>query len=275
MAQEMQSMGRVRTVFISDVHLGFRGCQAALLLDFLRRVDTATLVLVGDIVDLWSLRRSFYWPSLHQEVLREILAIARRGTTVIYVPGNHDEEFRALCGASLEGIQVRRDFVHETANGQRYLVVHGDEFDGNVKFAGWLKWIGEHLYDFILWISRSVQQIRHRFGYGYWSLSNWIKDQVPDARRYIGRFEQAAAAAATRLGLDGVICGHIHHPGIREVEGVRYCNDGDWVENCSMLCEDMSGQMYIRFHHSAAVEPVPLISSVAEFSGARAYDEAA
>ncbi len=275
MARATAPMGRVRTVFISDVHLGFRGCQAGLLLDFLRRMDADQLVLVGDIVDLWSLRRSFFWPSLHQEVLREILRIARSGTRVIYVPGNHDEGFRELCGGRLEGIEIRRDFVHETANGERYLVVHGDEFDGAVKFAGWLKWIGEHLYDFILWMSRTVQDVRHRFGYGYWSLSNWIKDQVPDARRYISRFEHAAATAAIRHGLDGVICGHIHHPGIREVDGVRYCNDGDWVENCSMLYEDQAGRLHVAFHHAAAVEPSLTVVPRLEQSVSTSMDEAA
>ena len=249
MTRASSPAGHVRTLFISDVHLGFRGCQAELLLDFLRSVKTDRLVLVGDIVDLWSLRRSFYWPPAHQQVVREILAIARRGTEVIYVPGNHDEGFRELCGGAFESIAVRREFVHETSRGKRYLVVHGDEFDGNVKFAGWLKWIGEQLYDFILWASRSVQDIRHRFGFGYWSLANWIKDQVPDARRYIGRFEHAAASAALKRNLDGVICGHIHHPGTRHVEGVHYCNDGDWVENCSMLFEDLSGHLRVGFHH--------------------------
>jgi UDP-2,3-diacylglucosamine pyrophosphatase LpxH len=254
MTRAASPTGHVRTLFLSDVHLGFRGCQADLLLNFLRTVKTERLVLVGDIVDLWSLRRSFYWPPAHQQVVRQILAIARSGTEVIYVPGNHDEGFRELCGGAFESIAVRREFIHETARGERYLVVHGDEFDGNVKFAGWLKWIGEHLYDFILWASRSVQDIRHRLGFGYWSLANWIKDQVPDARRYISRFEHAAAAAALKRGMDGVICGHIHHPGIRNVEGVLYCNDGDWVENCSMLYEDMSGYLRVGFHHMRSAE---------------------
>lgn len=274
MSRATAPMGRVRTVFISDVHLGFRGCQATLLLDFLRRVDTDQLVLVGDIVDLWSLRRSFYWPSAHQEVLREILRLARSGTQVIYVPGNHDEGFRELCGGQLEGIDIRRDFIHETAAGERFLVVHGDEFDGNVKFAGWLKWIGEHLYDFTLWMSRTVQDVRHRFGYGYWSLSHWIKEQVPDARRYIARFEHAAATAALRHGLDGVICGHIHHPGIREVDGVRYCNDGDWVEHCSMLYEDMNGRLHVGYHHAAEPADLPVLIETASAKPAT-LDEAA
>ncbi|MEI8299346.1 MAG: UDP-2,3-diacylglucosamine diphosphatase [Pseudomonadota bacterium] len=270
MSSATPAMPRVRTVFISDVHLGFRGCQAEYLLAFLNQLDAEQLVLVGDIVDLWSLKRSMYWPPSHQQVLHAILGLARTGTRVIYVPGNHDEGFRELCGAQIEGIEIRRDFIHETADGRRYLVLHGDEFDGAVKFAGWLKNIGEQLYDFILWAGRGVQAIRHRFGYGHWSLATWIKEQVPDARRYIERFESAAAHAASRHGLDGVICGHIHRPGIRDVDGVRYCNDGDWVEHCSALIEDRNGRLGLMYYtgtarleieadpHPAALRPVQL-----------------
>lgn len=235
----------LRTVFISDVHLGFRGCQAEYLLEFLKQLETDQLVLVGDIVDLWSLRRTMYWPLSHQEVLREILRHARTGTRVVYVPGNHDEGFRELCGGEVAGIDIRRDFIHEAADGKRYLVLHGDDFDGAVQFSGLLKHVGERMYDVILWLGRIVQAARRRLGFGYWSLASWIKHQVPDARRYIDRFEHAAAHAALRHGLDGVICGHIHRPGIRDVDGVRYCNDGDWVEHCSALVEDRNGRLSI------------------------------
>jgi UDP-2,3-diacylglucosamine pyrophosphatase LpxH len=238
---------RWRTAFLSDVHLGYRGCQAEFLLAFLERLDVEQLVLVGDIVDLWSLRRRMYWPVSHHDVLRALLRIARGGTRVVFVPGNHDEGFRELCGASIEGIDVRRDFIHVGADGRRYLVVHGDEFDGAVKFEGWLRVIGEHLYDGILLASHGLQAVRRRFGYGYWSLATWLKAQVPDARRYIDRYERAAAHAARRVGLDGVICGHIHRPGIRTVDDVLYCNDGDWVEHCSVLLEDWSGQLTLQY----------------------------
>jgi UDP-2,3-diacylglucosamine pyrophosphatase LpxH len=248
MVQNAASLPRVRTVFISDVHLGYRGCQAELLLDYLRRIDTERLVLVGDIVDLWSLKRSVYWPQSHHDVLRQVLGMARRGVKVIYVPGNHDEGLRELCDAAVEGIEIRRQFIHETAEGRRFLVVHGDEFDGAVKFAGWLKALGERLYDVVLWLGRGVTALRRRLGYGYWSLATWLKQQVPDARRYIERFEHAAAHAAIRHGLDGIICGHIHRPEIREVDGVRYCNDGDWVEHCSSLVEDLNGRLSLMFH---------------------------
>jgi UDP-2,3-diacylglucosamine pyrophosphatase LpxH len=254
----------LRTAFISDVHLGFRGCQAEYLLDFLAHLDVEHLVLVGDIVDLWSLRRSVYWPVTHQEVLKAILAIARGGTRVTYVPGNHDEGFRELCGAEVAGIQIRRDFIHETASGERFLVLHGDDFDGAVKFSGLLKNVGERLYDVFLWLGRGVQRIRRRFGFGYWSLATWIKQSVPDARLYIERFERAAAHAALRHGLDGVICGHIHRPGIREVDNVRYCNDGDWVEHCSALIEDKNGRLaLIHWAEHADARALPAALSAA------------
>jgi UDP-2,3-diacylglucosamine pyrophosphatase LpxH len=264
----------LRTVFISDVHLGFRGCQAGYLLDFLNQLDTEQLVLVGDIVDLWSLKRSMYWPVAHQDVLKAILRIARSGTKVVYVPGNHDEGLRELCGGEIAGIDIRRDFIHETADGRRYLVLHGDDFDGAVKFSGALKHFGERMYDVLLWAGRGIQAVRRRFGFGYWSLASWIKHQVPDARRYIERFEHAAAHAALRHGLDGVICGHIHRPEIRSVDGIRYCNDGDWVEHCSALTEDRHGRLaLIRWTERA--EPLPIAESAVVPTAAAAFDTAA
>jgi UDP-2,3-diacylglucosamine pyrophosphatase LpxH len=256
-----------RTVFISDIHLGFRGCQADYLLDFLDRVDAEQLVLVGDVVDLWSLRRSVYWPVAHHDVLKKVLKLARSGTRVIYVPGNHDEGFRELCGSEVAGIDIRRDFIHEAADGKRYLVLHGDDFDGAVKFSGLLKNLGEWLYDVFLALGRGVQAIRRRFGFGHWSLATWIKHKIPDARLYIERFEHAAAHAARKHGLDGVICGHIHQPAVREVDGIRYCNDGDWVEHCSALTEDRNGRLSLLFWPDLAdartEEPVPAPAAAA------------
>jgi len=235
----------LRTVFISDVHLGYRGCQAERLLEFLAALDTERLVLLGDIIDVQSLRRSFYWPAAHQAVLRRIVALARAGTRVVYVPGNHDEDLREFCGADFMGVEVVRDFIHETADGRRLLVVHGDEFDGAVKFSGALKHFGEWMYDGMLWLGAGVQRVRRRLGLGHWSLATWVKQRVPDARRYIERFEQAAAHAARRHGLDGIVCGHIHLPALREVDGIQYCNDGDWVEHGSALAEGIDGRLFL------------------------------
>jgi UDP-2,3-diacylglucosamine pyrophosphatase LpxH len=234
-----------RTVFISDVHLGYRGCQAEFLLGFLRGLTATRLVLVGDIIDLWSMKRRPFWPESHQAVVREFTRLASDGVEVIYVPGNHDEEIRDFCGSVFAGIEIRRDFIHEAADGRRYLVLHGDDFDGAVKFSGFLRHVGERMYDALMVLGRIIVRVRRRFGFGYWSLASWLKDQVPDARLYIERFEHAAAHAALRHGLDGVICGHIHRPQIRTVDGVLYCNDGDWVEHCSALVEDRSGRMSI------------------------------
>jgi UDP-2,3-diacylglucosamine pyrophosphatase LpxH len=248
----------VRTVFLSDVHLGYRGCQADYLVSFLAGLDTQRLVLVGDIIDLWSLKRVAYWPASHQAVLQAILDLARRGVSVVFIPGNHDEGLRELCGGEVAGIEIRRDLIHVAADGRRYLVVHGDDFDQAVKFSRVLKAAGESLYDVILWMGRVLQAVRRRCGFGYWSLATWIKGRLPDARRYIETFERAAAHEAGRHGLDGVICGHIHQPGIRDIDGVRYCNDGDWVEHCSALVEDHDGTMFLTtFTESRSVTLVP------------------
>jgi UDP-2,3-diacylglucosamine pyrophosphatase LpxH len=222
-----------RTVFLSDVHLGSRGCEAERLLAFLRSLRTQRLVLVGDVVDLWSLKRDVYWPESHQEILRTIVDFARRGTEVIYVPGNHDAAFRELCGVDLAGVQVCHDLVHQCADGRRFLVVHGDAFDGAVQFSGVLRRFGAFMYDVMIGLGRGVHAARRVLGLGRWSLATWVKERVPDARRYVDRFERAAAHEALRRGLDGVICGHIHRPGVRELDGILYCNDGDWVEHCT------------------------------------------
>lgn len=233
----------VRSVFLSDVHLGTRECRAELLLNFLQRVQMDELYLVGDIVDLWGMRRSFYWPQQHNDVLRTILNKARHGTRVIYVPGNHDEELRAMDGMVFGNLQVHREYVHRTAQGQRLLVLHGDEFDGSVNCSGWLTALGSSAYDLTLGLNRAVNRVRRLFGYPYWSLATFLKSRVGNAMRYVQRFEDAAACAAQRRGLDGIICGHIHRPLRTTLHGVQYCNTGDWVENCTALIEDRQGSL--------------------------------
>ena len=233
----------VRSVFLSDVHLGARECRAELLLEFLHRVHMDELYLVGDIVDLWSMRRSFYWPQLHNNVLRTILGKAKHGTRVIYVPGNHDEELRDMAAMVFGNLEVHRECVHVTAQGQRMLVMHGDEFDGSVKCSRWLAALGSGAYDVTLGLNRAVNRVRRTLGYPYWSLATYLKSRVGNAMRYVQRFEEAAAHAALRRGLDGIICGHIHRPLQATMHGVQYCNTGDWVENCTALIEDRQGKL--------------------------------
>jgi UDP-2,3-diacylglucosamine pyrophosphatase LpxH len=236
---------RVRSAFISDVHLGSRGCNAEALLDFLRTVHMDTLYLVGDIVDIWSLRRSFYWPQQHNNVVRTILGKAKHGTRVVFVPGNHDEEFREFVGSFFGNLEIQRDCIHVTATGQRLLVLHGDEFDSVVKCSPWLAALGSRAYDFTLAMNRHVNALRRMFGYPYWSLASYLKHKVKNAVNYISSFEEAVAHEARRRGVDGVVCGHIHRAEIAEINGLLYCNDGDWVESCTTLIEDRNGKLAI------------------------------
>ncbi len=234
---------RLRTVFISDVHLGFKGCRAEFLLDFLRRVECKQIYLVGDIVDLWSLSRSFYWPQAHNDVLRTLLGKAKHGTRVVYIPGNHDRTFRDYDGFVLGNIEVHREAVHETADGRRFLVLHGDEFDGIVRVSPFLESLGSSAYSFALRLNRHVNSLRSRLGYPYWSLAAFLKHKVKNAVQYIGNYERAVSTEAARRNVDGVICGHIHRAEIATLGEVTYCNDGDWVESCTALVEDFSGEL--------------------------------
>lgn len=234
---------KLRSVFISDVHLGCRSAGVQYLHDFLKQVDTDYLYLVGDIVDIWSLKRSFYWPQEHNNVLRLILSKAKQGTKVIYIPGNHDEMFREFVGHNFGKLQVRRNAVHTTADGRRILVLHGDEFDGAIKCAAWLGLVGHHAYEVILSLNRRVNWLRGKLGFPYWSLAAYLKHKAQSAVKYIDRFEHSAVQAAQRRGLDGVLCGHIHRPKLAEVDGLQYMNCGDWVESCTTIIEDHAGHM--------------------------------
>ncbi|MBK7902970.1 MAG: UDP-2,3-diacylglucosamine diphosphatase [Proteobacteria bacterium] len=238
-----QSTLRLRSVFISDVHLGFKGCRAEFLLDFLRRVECEQIYLVGDIIDLWSLQRSFYWPQAHNDVIRTILGKAKHGTRVLYVPGNHDRAFRDHDGLTLGNVEICLEVIHETADGRRFLVLHGDEFDSIVRASPLLESVGNHAYAAALRLNRYVNAIRQRLGYRYWSLAAFLKHKVKNAVKYIANFERALAVEARRRGVDGVICGHIHRAEITEIDGILYCNDGDWVESCTTLVEDFAGRL--------------------------------
>ncbi len=234
-----------RTIFISDTHLGTRGCKAELLTDFLRHNNCETLYLVGDIIDGWRLQRSWYWPQSHNEVVHQILKKARTGTKVVYIPGNHDEALRDFADLSFGDIDMRMEDVFETADGRRFLVLHGDHFDGVVKYAKWLAVMGDWAYASAMVVSDGVNVVRRNFGLPYWSLSAYLKHKVKNAVEYIGNYETALAREARSRDVDGVICGHIHHAEIRTIEDILYCNDGDWVESCSALVEDSKGSLSI------------------------------
>jgi UDP-2,3-diacylglucosamine pyrophosphatase LpxH len=241
--QSSTSLARYRSVFISDVHLGFRGCRAEFLLEFLQSIETENLYLVGDIVDLWSLEKSFYWPQAHNNVIRTIL-----GKAMVF--GN---------------VEVHRDIVHETADGRRFLVLHGDEFDPVVQVSPLIASLGDSAYTLALFLNRGVNFLRRRMGFPYWSLANYLKHKVKKATTYIANFERALAQEAKRRGLDGTICGHIHRAQVSAMDGVLYCNDGDWVESCTTLTEDFNGRLSLwrwsdqeQFARSAGAAAQPL-----------------
>jgi UDP-2,3-diacylglucosamine pyrophosphatase LpxH len=234
---------KLRTVFISDVHLGFKGCSAELLLEFLHHVEMDTLFLVGDIIDVWSMKKSMFWPQAHNNVVRTILGKAKRGTKVIFVPGNHDEVFREFDGAVFGNLEIHREYVYQGAGGRRMLVLHGDEFDSVVKFSPWLAKLGSNIYDLLLAANPYINWVRRLFDLPHWSLAAYLKNKTKSACQYIGSFEDAVAQAASKRNVDTVVCGHIHRAEMREIGGVLYCNDGDWVESCSSLVEDMNGQL--------------------------------
>ena len=253
---------RFRTIWISDLHLGTSGCQAAKLLEFLRATESDTLYLVGDIIDGWQLKRRWYWDQTHNNVVQTVLKKAKKGTNVIFVPGNHDESVRQFIDLDFGGIQVRDELVHTTADGRRMLVLHGDRFDGVISCAKWLAYVGDNLYTVILKFNQIFNNWRARAGLPYWSLSQYLKTKVKNAVSYIGKFEDALADEARRKGVDGIICGHIHKPEIRDIGGILYCNDGDWVESLSALVEDAQGQLSLVTWHDI-MHPAPLPEQLA------------
>ena len=234
---------RYRAVFISDLHLGTPGCQARALLAFLKAYPSDTLYLVGDIVDGWQLRRKWYWPQSHNDVVQKLLRRARKGGRVIFVPGNHDEFARTFVGHHFGGIEVMDQAVHTTADGRQLWVVHGDYFDGVIQCAKWLAYLGDNLYEFTLRLNRHLNSVRARLGLPYWSLSAYLKHKVKTALNYVTDFEQAVAVEARRRGHDGVVCGHIHRAEMRHIDGTLYCNDGDWVESRTALVEHFDGHL--------------------------------
>ena len=236
---------RFRTIFISDIHLGTPGCQALALLDFLRTHPSDTLYLVGDIVDGWQLRRRWYWPQAHNDVVQKLLRRDRKGCRVIDVPGNHDEFARDFIGHHFGGVEVVQEAVHVTADGRSLWIIHGDYFDAVVQCAKWLAYLGDNLYELTLRMNRHLNSLRGRLGLPYWSLSAFLKQKVKTALNYVTDFEVAVANEAKKRGHDGVLCGHIHRAEMRMINGVLYCNDGDWVESRTALVEHYDGRLEI------------------------------
>ncbi|MXO65683.1 UDP-2,3-diacylglucosamine diphosphatase [Altericroceibacterium endophyticum] len=236
---------KFRTIWISDVHLGTKGCNAELLIDFLDNTDSETMYLVGDIIDGWRLKKKLYWPAIHNDVVWRILKRAKRGTRIVYIPGNHDEMVRPFCGMKFGDVEIARAAFHTTADGRRLMVLHGDEFDAIMLAHRWLAVVGDALYHLLMGLNQWVNAIRSRFGLPYWSLSKVAKHKVKNAVEFISRYEEIVARAAGERGVDGVVCGHIHTAEIREFDGIEYFNDGDWVEGCTALVEHFDGRMEI------------------------------
>jgi UDP-2,3-diacylglucosamine pyrophosphatase LpxH len=236
---------RVRSVWISDVHLGFHGCSAEFLLDFLHNVECDYLYLVGDIIDIWEMKKRMYWPQTHNNVIRTILGKAKHNTKVIYVPGNHDELLRDFDGTIFGNIEIRHEALHITADDKKLLILHGDKFDGVVAASPIITKIGSRLYDWLLKANSWVNFCRRKMGFPYWSLATFLKHKVKNAVQYINNFEQAVAQEAEKSGVSGVVCGHIHRAEMTNINGIDYYNCGDWVESCTALIEHPKGEMEI------------------------------
>ena len=237
-----------RSIFVSDVHLGTKDCKAGQLNNFLKHNSCDTLYLVGDIIDAWKIQQNKWrWKQSHTNVVRRVLGHAKRGTRVVFIAGNHDEFLRPMIpyGFSFGLVEIHNQIEHIGADGKHYLVTHGDLFDGITRLAPWIAFLGDKAYDFILSLNNKFNWIRRRMGFGYFSLSKFLKHKVKKAVDFIFKFEENLANYCKKRGFDGVICGHIHHAEIKEINGVMYMNDGDWVESCTALVEHWDGRWEI------------------------------
>ncbi|RMH68176.1 MAG: UDP-2,3-diacylglucosamine diphosphatase [Bacteroidetes bacterium] len=241
----MDRTNRYRTIWLSDFHLGTRECRAEYLLDFLRYNESDYLYLVGDVFDGWALARSWYWSQLHNDIVQKILRKVRKGTRAVYIPGNHDEFARDFLDLQMGGIHIQQRALHTTATGRQLLILHGDEFDGIIRYTPWLSRLGSHAYQVVLRLNRWFNQVRRRLGLPYWSLSAYLKFKTKQAVQYVGRFEEAVVREARNWDVDGVVCGHIHHAELRTIDGLLYANTGDWVESCTALVEHVDGRLEI------------------------------
>ncbi|MBU1756541.1 MAG: UDP-2,3-diacylglucosamine diphosphatase [Alphaproteobacteria bacterium] len=255
---------RFRTIWISDIHLGTKGCNAAMLIDFLDHTDSETMYLVGDIIDGWRLKKKFYWPPEHNDIVWRVLKRAHRGTRIVYIPGNHDEMVRPFCGMNFGGVEIKRADVHTTADERRLLVLHGDEFDTIMLAHRWLAFLGDALYHVMMGLNGWVNAVRNGLGLPYWSLSKAAKHKVKNAVEFISKYEEVVARAASERGVDGVVCGHIHTAEMRDFDGISYYNDGDWVEGCNALVEHFDGTMEILHWPDEIAKREPLAEPAVE-----------
>lgn len=253
-----------KTVWLSDIHLGNKDCKAEFLLEFLNSITVETLYLVGDIVDMWQMEKQFRWPETHNSVMHKLMAMSKQGCRVIYLPGNHDAPIQKYSGMAFGDIEIDREVVHVTAAGKKYLVLHGDQFDADVTLGKFHAWIGDKGYDLLLFLNRWYNRFRAWQNSHYWSLAGYIKKHIKGANKAIERYRQAGCNYAAQRNLDGIICGHIHHPQSMMVNGIHYINDGDWVENCSALVEDQQGELTL-IHFNEFLMQKPFVSVLADF----------
>ena len=239
------SIKKYRSIWISDIHLGTKGCKAHFLLNFLKKTESDNLFLVGDIFDGWQLKKNWFWNQSHNDVIQKILRKSRKGTKVIYIVGNHDEALRNFLGITFGDIKIVDEFVYTALNKKKYLIIHGDKFDSVIRNVKWLAYLGDYLYVQILKFNNIFNKIRRHLGFTYWSLSNFLKHKVKNAVNFITEYENLLAGEAKKRNLDGVICGHIHKAEIKEIDGILYCNDGDWVESLTALVETVEGKLEI------------------------------
>lgn len=254
MSKRARSSPHFRNIFLSDIHLGYKDCKAEALLQLLQSMTCDNLYLLGDIVDLWSLKRKPYWPPEHQRVIDKITALANSGTKVQYIPGNHDIELRDYLPLTIKNIEVCQSSRFVSQSGQSFLLIHGDLFDGLVRCPKLLTWLEDKLYDFLLFINRWFNWTRKLMGKPYWSLAQFIKQRIGKAQEYIDRYQQAALAYAEQKGYQGIICGHIHQPAISMQKGLYYLNCGDWIENCSFIVEDEHGELQLRYWYEKHIQ---------------------
>lgn len=237
-----------KTLFISDIHLGTKDCKAESLNTFLKSVDFEELYLVGDIFDGWKMSSNIYWNKHFNQFLRRMLKLSKKGISIYYITGNHDEFLRKYAKNSFENIQILNRKVHTSVKNKRYIVIHGDQFESVTYCSRALKYIGDHGYNFLMVINRWFNKVRAKHGYGYWSFAHFLKQHVKRAKRYIEDYENAVITGVKKHGFDGVICGHIHHAAIKNIDGCDYLNTGDWVESCTAIAEDSEGDFFLIDH---------------------------